>query len=81
MGVSLKMTKKPGVDRCQPSTPGLVFSQVAFGLFAMLQCCMGSGQPGHRDPEGRAANIIEPGQVAELDGAGVAAVFAADADL
>ncbi len=42
---------------------------------------LGGGQAGHRDPEGRAAHVVEPGVVEEADRLGVAAVLAADADL
>ncbi len=42
---------------------------------------LGGGQAGHRDPEGRAAHVVEPGLVEEVDGRRVAAVLAADADL
>ena len=42
---------------------------------------LGGGQPGHRDPEGRAAHVVEAGPVEEVDRRGVAAVLAADPHL
>ena len=39
------------------------------------------GQAGHRDPEGRAADVVEPGVVEEADRLGVPPVLAADPDL
>ena len=38
-------------------------------------------QPRHGDAEGGAAHVVEPELVTELDGPGLAAVLAADADL
>ncbi len=42
---------------------------------------LGRGEAGHRDPEGRAADVVEARVVEEGDGGGVAAVLAADAHL
>ena len=38
-------------------------------------------QPGHRDPERGAADVVKAEVLAERDGSGVSAVFAANADL
>ena len=41
---------------------------------------MGGGEAGDEDAVGGAGDVVEAGLVAEFDGGGVAAVFAADAD-
>ena len=53
----------------------------AAGLAFFFEGGLGGGELGDGNAEGRAAHVVKSGAVAELDGGGVAAVFAADADL
>src|SRR5579875_2727691 len=48
---------------------------------AALQRGLRGGQARHGDAEGRAGDVVQPKLVAELHGAGLAAVLAADAHL
>src|SRR6185437_6537731 len=46
-----------------------------------LECRLRCREPCRQQPERRAAYVVEPDPVAELDGLRIAAMFAADADL
>ena len=59
------------------STPG---GDVLCGT-CFLERGLGGGEPGERDPEGRAGDVVESEAVAERDRARLAAVLAADAEL
>ena len=48
-------------------------------LAGVLDGSLGSSQTGNRNTEGRARDVVQAHVVAELDGAGVAAMLAADA--
>ena len=64
--------------RRRPLSPGRL--GVLLGVGAVPgQDGLGGGQAGDGDPEGRAAHVVEPGVVEEVDGLGVAAVLAAHA--
>ena len=50
-------------------------------LAALLDRRLRRGEPGDRDAERGAGDVVQAGAVAELDALGIAAVLAADADL
>ena len=49
--------------------------------YRLFHCRLGGGESGDGDSERRAGDVVQSGAVAEVNAVGVAAVFAADADL
>ena len=83
MSAALVLSSIPDVSDRRPWKPARLLSWVPISARTvdLGQGRLGSGQSGDRDPERRAADVVEPVLVAPGDRGRVAAVLAADADL